>query len=187
MIKSETITKIAPAFLKAQKAMDAVTKDAKNPFFKSNYASLNAVMDVCKAPLNDNGILVMQPVNGEYVETVLIHESGEWFACQTALVVAKQNDPQALGSAISYARRYGLMSMLGLPAEDDDAESAMSRNRPVEKEQTTEPALATVLERRDAQGHRICELCGKAVDDKVADYSIEKYGAVRCYTCQRAK
>lgn len=187
MIKSESIIKIAPAFLKAQKAMDAVTKDAKNPFFKSNYASLNAVMDVCKAPLNDNGILVMQPVNGEYVETVLIHESGEWFACQTALVVAKQNDPQALGSAISYARRYGLMSMLGLPAEDDDGESAMNRNKPVEHKQATAPTVAEALERRDSKGFRICELCGKAVDDKVADFSMEKYGSVRCYTCQRAK
>lgn len=187
MIKSESIIKIAPAFLKAQKAMDAVTKDAKNPFFKSNYASLNAVMEVCKAPLNDNGIMVLQPVNGEYVETVLIHESGEWFACQTALVVKEVNNPQSYGSSISYARRYGLMSMLGLPAEDDDAESAMNRNKPVEKKQTTEPELATVLERRDAQGHRICELCGKAVDDKVADFSMVKYGAVRCYTCQRAK
>lgn len=187
MIKSESIIKIAPAFLKAQKAMDAVTKDAKNPFFKSNYASLNAVMEVCKTPLNDNGIMVLQPVNGEYVETVLIHESGEWFACQTALVVKEVNNPQSYGSSISYARRYGLMSMLGLPAEDDDAESAMNRNKPVEKKQTTEPELATVLERRDAQGHRICELCGKAVDDKVADFSMVKYGAVRCYTCQRAK
>lgn len=79
------------------------------------------------------------------------------------------------------------MSMLGLPAEDDDAESAMNRNKPVERKQTVEPELASVLERRDHLGHRICELCGKSVDDKVADYSMEKYGSVRCYTCQRAK
>lgn len=128
MLKSESIKAIAPAFLKAQKDMEAVTKDAKNPFFKSDYATLNAVVEACKEPLNSNGISIMQPVNGDYVETVLMHESGEFFACQTALVVKENNNPQALGSAISYARRYGLMSMLGLPAEDDDGEKAMARD-----------------------------------------------------------
>lgn len=128
MNRSESIKAIAPAFLKAQKEMEAVTKNAKNPFFKSEYADLNAVMEACKEPLNNNGISIMQPVNSDHVETILMHESGEWFGSETALIVKEQNNPQALGSAISYARRYGLMSILGLPAEDDDAEKAMVRD-----------------------------------------------------------
>lgn len=183
MIKSESITKIAPAFLKAQKEMESVTKDAKNPFFKSEYATLNAVMEACKKPLNDNGLSIMQPVSGEYVETVLMHESGEFFACQTPLMAKENNNPQALGSAISYARRYGLMSMLGLPAEDDDGESAMVRTaKPVAK---PEPKEIIDFEGRDNQGHQICGSCGKPVTDKVASYALEKYDHVLCFECQK--
>jgi len=138
MKSSESIKAIAPAFLKAQKEMEAVTKNSKNPFFKSDYADLNAVMEACKEPLNNNGISVLQPVNSNYVETVLMHESGEWLASETALIVKETNNPQALGSAISYARRYGLMSILGLPAEDDDGEKAMVREKSTAKPTVTQ-------------------------------------------------
>lgn len=152
MIRSESIANIAPAFLKAQKAMEAVVKDAKNPFFKSDYATLNAVMDTCKKPLNDNGIMILQPVNGDHVETVLMHESGEFFASQTALIVKEQNNPQSYGSSVSYARRYGLMSMLGLPADDDDAESAMNRNATATPRPAPQPVEnnAPSLKQKDA-------------------------------------
>jgi hypothetical protein len=63
------------------------------------------------------------------VETLLLHESGEWISCQTPIVCAKQNDPQAFGSAITYAKRYSLQAILGVPSEDDDGESAMERKK----------------------------------------------------------
>ena len=138
MKTSDSITEITPAFLKAQKAMEAAKKGEKNPFFKSSYADLSSVLQACKGPLNDNGISILQPhvtefnpVNGEeihYVETTLIHESGEYYSSRTKLEVAKKNDPQQLGSAITYARRYGLQSLISLPAEDDDGEKAMGRS-----------------------------------------------------------
>jgi len=171
MNRSDSIKNIAPAFLKAQKEMEAVTKNAKNPFFKSEYADLNAVMETCKEPLNNNGISVLQPVNSNHVETVLMHESGEWFASETALVIKEQSNPQALGSAISYARRYGLMSILGLPAEDDDAEKAMVRDepkKPVVNHVTSLPNQATDEENGKATAVKVLYgvLYGKGLDAK---------------------
>lgn len=132
MIKSDTITKIAIALLKAQRNMTNAVKDSKNPFFKSNYADLNAVREASHGALNTEGIVVLQPVvqneqGKSFVRTLLLHESGEYLGSDTEIVCAKQNDPQALGSAITYARRYGLQAMVSLGAEDDDGEKAMGR------------------------------------------------------------
>lgn len=136
MRTSESITKIAPALLKAQKDMEGAKKDSNNPFFKSKYSDYNAVLEACKGPLNDNEISILQPhrvdVVGDktfmVVETILLHSSGEFIAGETKVEVAKINDPQALGSAQSYAKRYGLQSIVSLPSEDDDGEKAMDRS-----------------------------------------------------------
>ena len=132
MTKSDSIIKIAPALLKAQKEIGAATKGATNPFFHSTYADLGSVMEACKVKLNENGISVLQQVGsdetGVFVETVLLHESGEYIADRMRISVKQANDPQAQGSAITYARRYGLQSMVFIPSEDDDAEKATSHN-----------------------------------------------------------
>lgn len=131
MNKSESISKIVPALLAAQRLMGAAKKGSTNPYFKSKYADLGSVLEACKDLLNENGITILQPHSadefGAYVETLLVHESGEYVGSKTKIQVAKANDPQALGSAITYARRYGLQSLLSMPAEDDDGESAMDR------------------------------------------------------------
>lgn len=131
MNRSDTITKIASALVKAQGAMGNAVKDSKNPFFKSNYADLNAVREACIPALNSNGISVLQPtvqIEGKpFVETVLLHESGEFISSLTEVICAKQNDPQAHGSGVSYARRYGLQSLVNLGSADDDGEGAMGR------------------------------------------------------------
>lgn len=133
MNKSESIVKIASALVKAQAAMGNALKDAKNPFFKSSYADLNAVREACLPALNANGVSVLQPTvhaDGKaYVETVLLHESGEFISSLTEILCAKQNDPQAHGSGISYARRYGLQSLVNLGSADDDGEGAMGRQK----------------------------------------------------------
>lgn len=132
MNKSETIVKISSALVKAQSEMGNATKGSANPFFKSRYADLNSIREACLPVLNAHGISVLQPtsvLDGKlYVETLLLHESGEYISGLYEVVVGKQNDPQALGAAISYSRRYGLQSMVNIGAEDDDAESAMGRN-----------------------------------------------------------
>lgn len=131
MNRSESISKFAVAFVKAQASMGNAVKGSANPFFKSKFADLNAIREACTPPLNEQGISILQPttvVDGKhYIETILLHESGEYLSGLYEIVVAKANDPQSLGAAISYARRYGLQSMVSLGAEDDDGESALGR------------------------------------------------------------
>lgn len=136
MKSSESIKTISQSLVKAQKEMSGAKKGASNPFFKSKYADYNSVLEACKDALNNEGIVILQPhktiLEGEnridFVETVLLHESGEFISSETKIEVSKKNDPQALGSAISYARRYGLQSLVSLPtSDDDDGEKAMAR------------------------------------------------------------
>lgn len=114
------------ALVKAQKEMGAVIKNASNPHLKSKYADLGAVLDACQTALHDNGFAIMQPCgkdeHGQFVDTVLAHESGERLSSRVYLVIGKQ-DMQGVGSAITYARRYGLLGMTGLAPEDDDGEA----------------------------------------------------------------
>ena len=119
---------IATALAKAQTNMGKALKQANNPHFRSKYADLGNVMDACLPALNEAGIAVIQPTGedeyGRYVETRFIHgESGEWLSCRVPLIVAK-NDMQGYGSAVTYARRYGLMAMAGIAPEDDDGNAA---------------------------------------------------------------
>ncbi len=131
MQMSQNTASIVPALLKAQKEMGGAVKSSKNPYFKSSYADLGSVLAACKDILNAHGIVILQPHfsndKGTYVQTVLFHESGEFITSDTPVVCSKPNDPQALGSAITYARRYSLQSFLSMPAEDDDGESAVDR------------------------------------------------------------
>ena len=131
MNRSESIAKIAAAIVKAQSVMGNAIKDAKNPFFKSSYANLNAVREAVLPAMNANGISVLQPtiqVDGKsFVETVLLHESGEFISSLTEVIVSKVNDAQQQGSGISYARRYGLQSLVNIGADDDDGETAVGR------------------------------------------------------------
>ena len=120
------------ALVKAQGEMGAVLKKASNPHLQKKYADLGSVLDACQVALHGNGFALMQPCgkdeHGAYVETVLAHESGESFASRVYLVVGKQ-DMQGVGSAITYARRYGLLGMTGLAPEDDDGEATKAPKR----------------------------------------------------------
>ena len=111
------------ALVAAQSSMDAVRKNANNPHFKSKYADLGAVIDATFPALHANGFAVFQPAGsddfGPYVDTILAHESGHQFTSRVHLKIGKQ-DMQGVGSAHTYARRYGLMAMCGVAPEDDD-------------------------------------------------------------------
>jgi hypothetical protein len=119
---------IATALAKAQANMGKALKQTPNPHFRTKYADLGIVMDACLPALNEAGIALIQPTgeneHGRFVETILIHgESGEQLSCRVPLIVSK-NDMQGYGSAVTYARRYGLMSMAGIAPEDDDGNAA---------------------------------------------------------------
>jgi hypothetical protein len=131
MKSSESIKNLAESLCKAQAEMGGAVKDSKNPFFKSDYADLTSVIKAIKEPFATHGLSYTQfPMNDEGrigVVTLLMHESGEYLEHSYTLPTTKA-DPQSAGSAITYARRYALQSIAGIPTADDDAESAMIRN-----------------------------------------------------------
>ena len=136
MQKSESIKHIAAALNKAQAEMSGAKKGANNPFFKSKYADMNSVVDAVRIPFCNNGLSYSQfPTmqdNKVGVETILMHESGEWMSDILVLPMVKQ-DPQAAGSAITYAKRYALQSIAGIPSEDDDGNAASSQKAPAKQ------------------------------------------------------
>lgn len=127
MNRSDSIVNIAAALVKAHADLSGVVKAATNPFFKSKYATLEAVTDAVKGPLLKQEIVVVQGLQdaegGVAVETMLLHSSGEWISSTLRLPASKE-DAQGYGSACTYGRRYGLMAICGVPAEDDDGNAA---------------------------------------------------------------
>lgn len=129
---SPSIEELSKALHQAQASLNGVVKDAKNPHFKSRYATLENVIDAAKTPLQSAGLAFTQApgaiVDGSVeITTMLMHSSGQWLR-STLHVPLSKRDAQAVGSAITYGCRYALMATLGLPPVDDDAESAMERS-----------------------------------------------------------
>ncbi len=142
MNKSESIKELATALCKAQGEMKFAVKDAANPFFKSRYADLASVIDAIKLPFANNGISFVQGTDFEdtavVIETMLMHSSGEWISSRLKMHPAK-NDPQAVGSAITYGKRYGLQAIAGVPSDDDDGNAATHNSAPPVKAVTGKP------------------------------------------------
>jgi hypothetical protein len=149
MNKSESIKNIAGALVKFQSSVSKVAKESNNPFFKSKYASLANILDTIQKPLSECGLAISQFPDGNALTTILLHaDSGEWMESSYVMPVAKQNDPQAMGSAMTYARRYALGSILNLNIDDDDdGEKAMGRQIPKKDELTPKhPSWAKAVE-----------------------------------------
>ena len=131
MNTSESIAAIAEALCTFQGQVNAAGKNAKNPHLGNKYADLNSVWEAIKGPLAENGLSVVQlPAPGEVgrlnLKTRLMHKSGEWIESEIAMPLPK-SDPQGYGSALTYARRYGLTAMLGIVQEDDDGHAASQK------------------------------------------------------------
>lgn len=154
MKKSDDISQLVTALAEAQSEMGSASYDSVNPHFKSRYSTLNSVWEACRGPLSKHGLAVIQPASTEggnfVVETMLLHKSGQWISSEIKLLLDK-NNMQGLGSAISYARRYTLASLLGITSDEDDDGNAASA--PPAKKQKTEPSSARetlIVEVRDA-------------------------------------
>lgn len=136
MNKSESIKELCKALICFKIKVEAIRKDAKNPFFKSTYASLGNIIDAIEEPLAESGLAVMQFPNGEHgLTTIVMHESGEWIESNYTMAPVK-NDPQGIGSCITYQKRYALVSalLLNILEKDDDANYAThGNNNPTEK------------------------------------------------------
>jgi len=121
---SESLNELATALVAAQAEFGAVPKGSVNPFFKSKYAALPDVVSHATPILSKHGLAISQFIDGEYTEgdaltTYLLHSSGQFISHTMRLHLVK-DDPQAQGSAVTYARRYAYMAALGLVADEDD-------------------------------------------------------------------
>ncbi len=129
--RSESIAKLAEALSKAQGEIRNASKDALNPHFNRSYADLANVWDACREPLSKHGLAVVQipgfSAGMATVLTVLMHTSGEWIEGELGLVPVKP-DPQGVGSALTYARRYSLSAFAGIAPEDDDGNAASGKD-----------------------------------------------------------
>lgn len=128
MKQSEQLDKLAVALAKAQSLIEGASKDKTNPHFRSKYADLASCWDACRKALTGNGISVLQAPapadDGIVLATRLLHSSGQWIEDDGLHLPAAKRDPQGYGSALTYARRYGLCAMVGIAPEDDDGNAA---------------------------------------------------------------
>ena len=129
---SAEIGELACALSKVQGQIVGARRDSRNPYFNSKYADLASIWEACRKPLAENGFAVVQTMASDTdivrVITRLIHSSGQWIKGELSLKPIK-NDPQGMGFAITYARRYALAAMVGVSPEDDDGEVAMGRQK----------------------------------------------------------
>jgi len=147
MTQSESITALAAAIAKAQASLQTAEKDGANPHFSSKFATLTEVWRVVRDAYAPQGLSIIQaPEVAEdgsvALTTTLLHETGEWMSATMPVRVAK-DDPQGVGSGLTYARRYALAAMCGVVADDDDdGEAAMGRGAQTGKTQRAKPAPA---------------------------------------------
>ena len=173
MTTSPSITNLTQGLAKFHAMVGRISKDAKNPFFKSNYASLPHIITEIAEPLEKAGLVLSQFPNGDGLTTMVIHaESGEFISATYTLQVVRQNDPQAQGSAISYARRYAITSILNLAISDDDAEAA---TRPVRQAQQAQAPVAKVAPTEEQFAYIVRYLNGTEEQRKQAKTALAKY------------
>lgn len=149
---SPTIASLAASLAKAQGELSAASMNADNPFFKSKYADLGSVWDACRGALSANGLAVIQnpsvSEDGNCVSltTILAHSSGEWISSTVSSYVGsnqKLSHAQAIGSIITYLRRYALAAMVGVYTGDDNdgnsPEAATKKRQPYAEQPVTTP------------------------------------------------
>lgn len=173
MNASEAINELATALAKAQASMGPAIKGAKNPHFRSSYADLSSVVEAIREPFTSNGLAWVQAPSLDAdtglvtVTTRIIHSSGQWVEASVAAMPGRGKadlSPQAVGSAVTYLRRYGLQALAGVPSADDDGEAAMGRGyRPQPAPQRRAPAPAPAAQGRwsDTERARFCARLGE--------------------------
>ena len=182
MKQSETIDKIIPAFIAFQSDMPSVPKDGNNPHFKSKYATLGAITEATRPHLAKHGLGFMQWMSNrdglQLIVTRIMHTSGQWMEDEGYILNPTKNDPQGMGSAVTYARRYTLGASLGIITEDDDdgnrasepARQAPSPAQPVAKT-LQEPDWFT----EDGQLNKNGILAAQSIKDGMKWEVIEKH------------
>ena len=148
MKKSETLTEFSKAFAKTQQEMKQPLKDANNAFFKSKYVPLENVVEAITESASKNGLSFTQfPSSDEAgnvtVGTLVMHSSGEWIEYDPIRMKPVKNDPQSIGSAITYAKRYALSAIFGITSDqDDDGNEATQTKKQAPAKKKDEPVIS---------------------------------------------
>ncbi len=154
-LHSDEIKQIASALSKAAAGIKPALKSAENPFFKSSYADLKEIDHACRSALTENELAISQvtmPIDGiPFLVTILMHSSGEWIKSFYPITYDKST-PQAIGSGVTYARRYSLAAICNVVTEDDDGEAATKREKEIPKKaQPHTPDMVVKREYLDEQ------------------------------------
>ena len=197
MRMSESVKEITLALIAAQSELPTIIKDklAKGDKFSYRYVSLDTVMPEALKILNKNGMALVQTVGGAdaggtTLSTTILHSSGEWIGDTQPLLLVKP-DPQGQGSAITYARRYGLMAILGLVADDDDDGAAASprdsapvqRTEPQQKSPERADGAFLMILKRDGE----CLQCNQPISKGTNAFYSREQGAVWHERCDVVK
>ena len=178
MEHSEKIDELGAALSKAQGILEAAKKDSNNPFFKSKYADLASVWESCRAALSSNGLSIVQSPeesdSGIAVVTMMLHSSGQWIRSRYTMPVSKV-DAQAVGSAITYARRYSLAAFVGVAPDDDDGNGAGSGEKPSAKKDSNLPAYDDAKLRDNAVAWKAAIISGKQTQESIINMISTKY------------
>lgn len=174
----ETYNNLFKSFIKFQNEFKGLKPDASNPFFKSSYITLDGILETVRPLLAKYGLAVMQEATGDgeyiFVRTKLIHESGEMIETDILKMKPQKNDPQQMGSCITYAKRYQLGALLGIcESADDDGNKATYGNGSPNKNNEI------------SQSKNVCSMCKKEVNDNVVKFSMNKFKRVLCVDCQK--
>lgn len=174
MKMSDTIGEIATALSAAQGEIQDAMKGSLNPHFKSKYADLAAIRTVIREPLSKHGLSIVQLPRAHSshveVETIIMHKSGEFISETLNMPVSKQ-DAHGIGSAITYARRYGMSAVLCIATDDDDGNAAVEKNAP-----------RVVRQRSDAEAEELYNAARHAANegsDKLRSFWSELSGEKR--------
>jgi hypothetical protein len=184
MQMSPEINELAEALGKAQIQFKVAKRCSENPFFKSSYADLASVYEAVREGLAANGLAISQWPTGGGVETILMHRSGQWIRDFCGMP-AKDQSPQAIGSAITYARRYSLMAILGIPAEDDDGEGAEGRPSATPQKETVPAVPKVPTGETGSKEYTISEKQQKLLFARAKAAGINDFSMIRkhCQTC----
>ena len=147
MKKSETLTEFSKAFAKTQQEMKQPLKDANNPFFKSKYVPLENVVEAITESASKNGLSFTQfPSSDEdgnvTVGTLVMHSSGEWIEYDPIKMKPVKNDPQSIGSAITYAKRYALSAIFGITSDPDDDGNEATQTKKQQPKKVNDPVIS---------------------------------------------
>ena len=177
MKTSESITNISKALVAFGQSMPKVPKDKINPHFKSKYASLSIMIEKATPILAANKLAIVQQIDGDCMTTTLLHESGEYITATAAMPCANPSNPQAMGSAITYARRYAYGSILSLDIDDDDDANAATQTAPtkptVAKSATVPKGERVIVSKGDDIYNAIVKALSN--DKGTLEQAVEKY------------